>query len=77
MRLYSGKIPNIAQDLIRKLKEEGDIEVSDVQEAQLDVELPVRLVHEQQIRLHGKRARYRYTLQHAGGNLVGVQVGTA
>ena len=38
MRLYSGKIPNIAQDLIRKLKEEGDIEVSDVQEAQLDVE---------------------------------------
>ena len=38
MRLYSGKIPNIAQDLIRKLKEEGDIEVSDVPEAQLDVE---------------------------------------
>ena len=38
MRLYSGKIPTIAQDLIRKLKEEGDIEVSDVPEAQLDVE---------------------------------------
>ncbi|HMU41020.1 MAG TPA: DUF507 family protein [Pseudomonadota bacterium] len=38
MRLYSGKIPTIAQDLIRKLKEDGDIEVSDVAEAQLDVE---------------------------------------
>jgi hypothetical protein len=38
MRLYSGKIPTIAQDLIRKLKEDGDIEVSDIAEAQLDVE---------------------------------------
>lgn len=38
MRLYLGKIPVIAQDLIRKLKEDSDIEVSDVAEAQLDIE---------------------------------------
>jgi uncharacterized protein len=38
MRLYSGKIPAIATDLIRKLKEDGDIEVNDLHEAQLDIE---------------------------------------
>ena len=38
MRLYSGKIPAIATDLIRKLKDDGDIEVSDSHEAQLDIE---------------------------------------
>jgi len=38
MRLYSGKIPAIASDLLRKLKEEGDIEVNDLHEAQLDIE---------------------------------------
>lgn len=38
MRLYSGKIPSIATDLIRKLKEDGDIEVSDPHEAGLDIE---------------------------------------
>lgn len=38
MKLYSGKIPTIAGDLLRKLKEAGDIEISDLQEAQLDIE---------------------------------------
>ena len=38
MRLYSGKIPAIATELIRKLKEDGDIEVNDGHEAQLDLE---------------------------------------
>ena len=38
MKLYSGKIPTIAGDLLRKLKEAGDIEVNDMHEAQLDVE---------------------------------------
>lgn len=38
MKLYSGKIPTIAGDLLRKLKEAGDIEVSDLHEAQLDIE---------------------------------------
>jgi hypothetical protein len=38
MRLYSGKIPAISQDLIQKLREDGDIEVSNIAEAQLDVE---------------------------------------
>ena len=38
MKLYSSKIPSIASDLLRKLKEAGDIEVSDMNEAQLDVE---------------------------------------
>lgn len=38
MKLYSGKIPTIAGDLLRKLKEGGDIEVSDLAEAQLDIE---------------------------------------
>ena len=38
MRLYSGKIPAIAGELVRKLKDDGDIEVNDAHEAQLDIE---------------------------------------
>jgi hypothetical protein len=38
MRLYSGKIPTIAAELVRKLKDDGDIEVNDGHEAQLDLE---------------------------------------
>lgn len=38
MRLYPGKIPAISQELIHKLSEDGDIEVGNPREAQLDVE---------------------------------------
>jgi uncharacterized protein len=38
MRLYSGKIPAVASEIIRTLTEQGDIEVGDANEAQLDVE---------------------------------------
>lgn len=38
MKLYSGKIPSIASELIRKLKDDGDIEVNDPHEAALDIE---------------------------------------
>lgn len=38
MKLYAGKIPAIASELVRKLKDDGDIEVSNAQEAQLDIE---------------------------------------
>ncbi len=38
MKLYTSKIPTIAEELIRSLVEAGDIEVTDVPEAQLDVE---------------------------------------
>src|SRR5687768_15220147 len=38
MRLYSGKIPAIAQEIIRTLTQAEDIEVGDEGEAQLDVE---------------------------------------
>ncbi len=38
MKLYSGKIPAIATELIRKLKDDGDIEVNEISEAQLDIE---------------------------------------
>jgi len=38
MKLYATKIPVIAAELIRKLKDDGDIDVSDPKEAQLDVE---------------------------------------
>ena len=38
MRLYSGKIPAVASEIIRSLSDAGDIEVGDVGEAQLDVE---------------------------------------
>ena len=38
MRLYSAKIPNVAQDIIRRLTEDGDIEVSDREEAELDIQ---------------------------------------
>lgn len=38
MKLYATKIPVIAAELIRRLKDDGDIEVNDPKEAQLDVE---------------------------------------
>ena len=38
MKLYQGKIPAIAEEVIRVLTAAGDIEVSDAKEAQLDVE---------------------------------------
>jgi hypothetical protein len=38
MKLYSAKIPAIAQEVIRSFVEANDIEVSDAGEAQLDVE---------------------------------------
>lgn len=38
MRLYSGRVGTIASELIRKLKDGNDIEVSDPKEAQLDIE---------------------------------------
>lgn len=38
MRLYSGKIPAVAQDIISKLQKDGDIEVANPVEAQLDLE---------------------------------------
>jgi hypothetical protein len=38
MRLYKGKIEIIARDLITTLKNEGDIEVANDEEARLDVE---------------------------------------
>ena len=38
MKLYATKIPVIAAELIRKLKDDGDIDVIDPKEAQLDVE---------------------------------------
>ncbi len=38
MKLYSSKIPAVAEEIIRTLAEAGDIEVADAGEAQLDVE---------------------------------------
>lgn len=38
MKLYSGKIPVIAEEIVRQLSQAGDIDVSDAREAQLDVE---------------------------------------
>jgi len=38
MKLYQGKIPVIAEEIIKQLTDAGDIEISDVKEAQLDVE---------------------------------------
>lgn len=38
MKLYTGKIPTIAQEIIQTLVQDGDIEVADAHEAQLDVE---------------------------------------
>ena len=38
MRLYSGKVANAAGDIVRELTKANDIEVSNEQEAQLDVE---------------------------------------
>jgi len=37
MKLYSGKIDSIATEIIAKLQQDGDIELTDVQEAELDV----------------------------------------
>jgi uncharacterized protein len=38
MKLYTGKIPTIAQEMIHSLVQSEEIEVNDAQEAQLDVE---------------------------------------
>lgn len=38
MRLYPGKIPAIAEDIIHRLRQEGDLEVANPPEARLDVE---------------------------------------
>jgi hypothetical protein len=38
VKLYTGKIPTIAEELIRTLVRDGDIEVADSHEAQLDSE---------------------------------------
>ena len=38
MKLYSGKIPTIAEETIKLLADAGDIEVTNAKEAQLDVE---------------------------------------
>src|SRR5262249_38050765 len=38
MRLYSGKIPAVASEIIQSLTDAGDIEPGDPAEAQLDVE---------------------------------------
>jgi uncharacterized protein len=38
MRLYSAKIPIIARDIIHQLTAEGDIEVSNLEEAELDIQ---------------------------------------
>lgn len=42
MKLYQGKIPTIAEELIKTLSASGDIEVSNAKEAQLDVESVLR-----------------------------------
>lgn len=38
MKLYQGKIPTIAGEIIKQLTEAGDVEVNDANEAKLDVE---------------------------------------
>jgi hypothetical protein len=38
MKLYTGKIPSIAQEMIQSLVQAQEIEVNDAQEAQLDIE---------------------------------------
>ena len=38
MKLYTGKIPTIAEEMIRTLANDGDIEVGDAHESQLDIE---------------------------------------
>ena len=38
VKLYTGKIPTIAEEMIRTLNQDGDIEVGDTHEAQLDIE---------------------------------------
>ncbi len=38
MKLYTGKIPTLAQEMIQSLVSTNDIEVSDAHEAQLDIE---------------------------------------
>jgi hypothetical protein len=42
MRLYAGKIPIISAEIIGALTDSGDIEVSDVSEAQLDIQAVLR-----------------------------------
>jgi uncharacterized protein len=38
MRLYSGKVPVIAEEVLRSLSEAGDVETESAEEARLDVE---------------------------------------
>lgn len=38
MRLYAGKAPAIGQEVISRLKDDGDIDVDNAAEAQLDIE---------------------------------------
>ncbi|MCA9665420.1 MAG: DUF507 family protein [Myxococcales bacterium] len=38
MKLYSAKVPIIARDIIRQLTSAGQIEVTDVEEAELDIQ---------------------------------------
>jgi uncharacterized protein len=38
MRLYSAKIPIIARDIVKQLVDDGDIEVSNHEEAELDIQ---------------------------------------
>jgi hypothetical protein len=38
MKLYTSKVPTIAQEVIQTLVRDGDIEISDPEEAKLDVE---------------------------------------
>jgi hypothetical protein len=38
VKLYTGKIPAIADEMVRTLVKDGDIEVGDPKEAQLDIE---------------------------------------
>jgi len=42
MKLYQGKIPAIAEEIVRTLTAAGDIEVTNAKEAQLDVESVLR-----------------------------------
>lgn len=42
MKLYNARVPLVAQDIIRKLVTDEDIEVENLQEAQLDVEAILR-----------------------------------
>ena len=51
MKLYSAKIPVVAEEMVRTLAEAGDIEVSDPKEAALDVEAIHRHIRREVVRL--------------------------